>query len=114
MFLSLYGPDSDYYKFDPDPEDIQACVETVAQIGYSEMFREILKYYDGDIVNYGPMKGPCLGAFAFAIELFYGALDHSTLLETYLRQYGSDLPCNTSLIDLAKLKIRRAGWNGCR
>ena len=109
MFLSLYGPDSDYYKFDPDPEDPQACEETVAQIAYSEQFRDILKHYEGDIVNYGPMKGPCLGAFAFAIELFYGALDSSTLIERYLFQYGGDIPSFTPLIDLAKMKIEESG-----
>ncbi len=109
MFLSLYGPDSDYYTFDPDPEDLQACAEKVAQISYSKQFGDVLKYYNGDIVNYGPMKGLCFGAFAFAIELFYDALDKSTLLETYLFQYGDDLPCNTPLIDLAKAKIAESG-----
>lgn len=109
LFLFLYGPDSDYYKFDPDPEDQQACEEKVAQIAYSEQFRDVLKHYEGDTVNYGPMKGPCLGAFAFAIELFYGALDSSALLCAYLRQYGGDLPAYTSLIDLAKMKIEESG-----
>jgi hypothetical protein len=109
LFLSLYGPDSDYYKFDPDPEDPRTCEETVAQIAYSEQFRDILKHYEGDTVNYGPMKGPYLGAFAFAIELFYGTLDSSTLLETFLHQYGGDLPAYTPLIDLAKMKIEESG-----
>ena len=110
MFLSLYGPDSDYYKFDPDPEDIQAC--RTKRFLPNWILRDVQG--DSKVLRrryrelWSHERSP-LGAFAFAIELFYGALDHSTLLETYLRQYGSDLPCNTSLIDLAKMKIEESG-----
>lgn len=100
MFMSLYGPDSDWYKCpDPEPEEL----------AYAEAFREILKHYtDEQYVNYEPMTTAEKG-FAFVVEQFFKDLGDDDLLYSYLWQYGSDLPSNTPLDTLAKLKIEADG-----
>src|SRR5512138_994366 len=100
MFLDLWGPDSNWYTFDPDPENPKSGAEYIAQIAYSEQFRDVLKHYDGCIVDYSHMKG-CNGAFAYAIEAFYSSIGDYDLLTDYLSLYGDDLPANTPHIDLA-------------
>jgi len=108
MFLSLYGPDSDWCTFDPDPEDHDSCVEKVAEIAYSAQFRDVLKHYNDHLVDYSHMRG-CEGAFAFAIELFYEGMADADLLKKALCHYGAELPSNTPYIELAKKKIAEHG-----
>lgn len=105
MFLAIYGPESDWFRT-PDGGD---PIDIVAETAYAAKFKQMLaKYYDGHLVDFGRVKGLEDGAFCEAIELFYGAINDSVLLECFLLNLNvGDGP--DDLLRLAREKITKDG-----